>query len=229
MMHTTPTVFVVDADYAVCRSLEHMLAERGWPVLTFVSPMQLLECLDHTARGCLVVDWRLPEMNCLELQAKLSFHAIELPVVVVGGDMSISAAVEAMEHGALTLLEKPLTAKLLTQAVERALAIDASRAASRETRGRWINRLQQLTHEELEVLQLMLAGRTSREIANDLVISPRTCDRRRSSVLAKFQVNSVPELALVVGTYDLLNNVRELISGNENCRRLPIVPHPFSN
>jgi FixJ family two-component response regulator len=136
----------------------------------------------------------MPGMTGLELQRKLADGGVEIPVVMISGHADVRIAVEAMTLGAVTLLEKPFRLDELLAHVRRALEKDR---ADRDAQGRATDadaRLASLTPKEREVLELIAAGKTNREMADDLGLSVRAVEDRRSRLMKKVNARSVVEL-----------------------------------
>lgn len=189
-----PTVFVVDDDDAVRKAVASAGGLLGHPVRAFASAAEFLSAYVTDQPGCLVLDLKMPGITGLELQRRLADDGGTLPVVMISGHADVRIAVEAMTLGAMTLLEKPFSLDELLAQVRKAIEKDA---ADREARGREDDvrgRLAALTPKEREVLELVVAGRTNREIADALGLSVRAVEDRRARLMKKAGVNSLAEL-----------------------------------
>lgn len=194
MVDVQPTLFVVDDDPAVSRALASAVHILGLPVRSFGSALEFLEAYDRTVPGCLVLDIKMPGMTGLELQKKLADEGIALPIVMISGHADVRIAVEAMERGAITLLEKPFRLDELIGKIREALERDAVTRAVQTRRAEAEAKLTALTFKEREVLELIAAGKTNKEIATALHLSIRAVEDRRSRVMKKLQVQSLAEL-----------------------------------
>ena len=114
------TVYVVDDEPAVLKSLSRLLRSEGFTVAAFESPADLLDQLDPAAQGCLVLDLTMPGLDGLSLQKKLSARGSEIPILFVTGRGDIGKSVEAMKGGALDFLTKPVDGGRLLEAVRLA-------------------------------------------------------------------------------------------------------------
>ncbi|HET7362779.1 MAG TPA: response regulator [Burkholderiales bacterium] len=186
-MSAEPLVRVVDDDGSFARSLARLLGARGFLVRTFSSGAELLAELSGEARGCVVMDLKMPGMNGLDLQSELAHRGLRLPVVFLTGAADIPSSVRAMRGGAVDFLEKRAPSEHLIAAVERALACERDQRNLRE-------RFARLTERELEVLRHVVRGRMNKQIAADLGIHERTVKLHRTAVTAKVGVRSVAEL-----------------------------------
>jgi len=188
------TVWVVDDDPDVRGSLELLLSASDLEPVLCASAEQLLERIDVHSRGCLLLDVRLPGIDGLELQEKLKRLGIALPIVFMSGHGDIPMAVRAVNAGALDFIEKPFSDKRLLKLLERALDIEVEQFVGRRGRREIESRLARLTPREREVLDGLVAGKLSKQIADDLDISPRTVELHRARVLKKMNVANAAEL-----------------------------------
>lgn len=192
-MTAEPTVFVVDDDAAVGRALAGTSKALGHPVRTFGSAAEFLAAYAGEP-GCLVLDVRMPGMSGTELQRRLADAGTELPVVMISGHADVRTAVEAMTLGALTLLEKPFRLDELLEHVRGALARDAAARAARARAAGAAAKVAALTAKEREVLDLIAAGMTNRDMADRLGLSVRAIEDRRARLMKKVSAGSVAEL-----------------------------------
>jgi FixJ family two-component response regulator len=197
-MEQRPNIFIVDDDPAVLAALSAMLEANGLASRGFSTASQFLAEVDPATEGCLITDVQMPGLGGVELQQHLRNLNSPLSVVVVSGAVDVPTAVRLMEGGAVTLLQKPYAMHELMAAVERALAASRARVRKRDESLAVAERFALLSAEERDVLRMMLAGAPNKTIASQLVMSPRTVDRRRHAVLEKMQVDSPAQLARLV-------------------------------
>jgi RNA polymerase sigma factor (sigma-70 family) len=189
-----PTVFLVDDDPAMRRSVA-ALVEIAFPcVETFASAADFLAAYQPDRPGCLVLDVAMPGMNGLELQQKLVAEKIDLPIVFITGHANVPMAVEAMQAGAVNFLEKPFHDQQLWDSIQAALDIDVQNRRRKARRQTLQDRLSQLNEGERAVLNLILDGKINKAIAEELGISTRTVEDRRSRIMKKMDASSVAEL-----------------------------------
>jgi two-component system response regulator FixJ len=194
------TVFVVDDDALVRRSLEATLSLAGFKVVQFVSAQQFLAQITPSQLGCVLADIRMPGMDGLALQEELSKRHASMPVIIITGHADVSLAVRAMKAGALDVLEKPFSNEKLITQVKSALAVAADKATEASLRERRSQKLQALSDRERDVLKLIVEGYSNREIATALAISPRTVDIHRARVMEKLGAGSLAELVRMTVT-----------------------------
>jgi len=191
------SVHVVDDDAAIRDSLRVLLASAGLPVQTYDSAAAFLAAAAGLA-GCVLTDVRMPEMDGLELQQRLSERDIRLPVIIMTGQGDIHLAVQAMKAGAVDFLEKPFDDAMLLDAVHRALAQSRRIEESESVAAEATRRLAALTPREREVLKLLVTGQSNKAIAIELGASPRTVEVHRARVFEKLQARSLPDLVRAV-------------------------------
>lgn len=193
-MPNTPTVFVVDDDQAVRASLEMLMRSVGHRVETFQSAQEFLDSGGANRPGCLILDVRMAGMSGLELQHHLREIGAAIPLIIITGHGDVPIAVRAMKDGAMEFLEKPFSKQLLLEHVREALYLDAARRTADANRSTLEARLATLTQRERQVMDLVVAGKPSKEIAIVLGISKKTVDVHRSRVMQKLDAGSIPQL-----------------------------------
>ncbi len=189
--HTEPVVLVVDDDEAVRDSLSMVLRAAGRTVESYASAEEFIERGGATRAGCLVLDVRMPGMSGLELQEYLAERSTPLPIVFLTGHGDIPMAVRAVRRGAWDFLQKPVDDGLLLAAVDAALSGDSPPDSPPRALPPAVATL---SRREREVLDLILAGKQTRAIAETLFISVKTVEFHRSRIHAKLGVASMAEL-----------------------------------
>jgi len=207
-MAITETVHVVDDDAAVRDSLRVLLESAGFSVRTHNTAAAFLATAPGLG-GCVLTDVRMPEIDGLELQQRMSERGAPLPVIVMTGHGDIPMAVRAMRAGAVDFLEKPFDEARLFDAVRRALERSKERQTAESAATAAAVRLAMLTPREREVFNCLVDGRSTKAIARELGTSPRTIEVQRARVFEKLQAHSLPELvhlALAAGSKDTPRN-----------------------
>ncbi len=194
MTQTEPVVFVVDDDAAMRRSLAWLLESVSRPVESFNSAEEFLRSYAPDRPGCLVLDVRMPGMSGLELQNELARRKSLLPIIIISGHGDVPMAVRAMKAGVLDFIEKPFNQQVLLERISDALKRDARDRKERQRQDDIQSRLDLLTAREREVMELVVAGLTSREIAERLGVSPKTVEVHRNHLMDKLKVAGVVEL-----------------------------------
>lgn len=191
------TVFVVDDDADIRSALARALSRRGYTVETFDSAQGFLAAWGPERTGCLVLDYGLPGMNGLELQALLNTEGRTIPVIFITGHGGVPESVQAIKGGAIDFLEKPFRQGDLIERIETAFDVARGQLAIAEQSRRQQARFDRLTARELEIVEYILgnpAAASSKEIAAVLGISPRTVDHHRARILEKLDIRSIAEL-----------------------------------
>ena len=196
-----PTVFVVDDDPGVQGAIRLLLRSVGLPSETFSSAKAFLESFDPGAPGCLILDLRMPGMSGIELQSRLIELESELPIIFVTAHGDVPTAVAAVKAGAVDFIQKPFQDQKLLDMVHHAIELNAQTRQQRTDLTEIEGRLKSLTPRELEVLDLVVAGKLNKIIARELGISQRTVEIHRARVMQKMEASSVSQLVrMVIGS-----------------------------
>jgi FixJ family two-component response regulator len=194
MADPEPTVYVVDDDPDVLKSIARLLDSAGFAVLAFPSPKSFLERLDRTAPGCIVLDLAMPDLSGLDLQRVLESQGSPLPIVFLTGRGDIATSVHAMKRGAADFLTKPVDDVRLIAAVRDALARNREQRAIRAEHDRVAECLAALTAREREVLERIVAGRLNKQIAAELGTAEKTIKFHRANLMRKLGVRTLADL-----------------------------------
>jgi FixJ family two-component response regulator len=192
-MANKPTVFVVDDDPGALRSLCWLIQQADLPVRAFCSGRDFLESYDPCEEGCLVLDVRMPEMGGLEVQQRLCEQGSGLPIIFITAHGDVPTCARAFKARAFDFLEKPVDDDLLLDHIHGALA----RAAEQKrpaSAAEFATRTSRLTHCEKEVLDLLISGKSLKEIAIVRNVTVQTIWRHRLNVLRKMGVENDVEL-----------------------------------
>lgn len=188
------TVFVVDDDTSVRDSLRWLVESVGLKAETFSDAHDLLHKCSPERPGCFVLDVRMPGMSGLELQEQLAARDFRQPVIIMTAYGDVPMAVRAMKRGAVYFFEKNSSNQILLEQIQAALKEDDDRRRV-EDAGRVVReRYQKLTAREIEVLDLVTAGLSSKEIGVKLGVSFKTVEAHRAKIMKKMEADSVPHL-----------------------------------
>lgn len=198
MVNNKPTVFIVDDDSAVRKSLQILVETIGLQVRTYSRAKDFLGEYDSSWPGCLILDVRMPDMNGLGLQSMLLSEGIRIPIIFMSGYGDIPMAVKVMKKGAVTFLEKPFRDQILLDSVEKAIELDLQERARQAERGDIEEKILMLTPREQQVMELLVMGKPNKEIGHQLGISQKTVDFHRVNILEKMGINSVIELVILM-------------------------------
>jgi len=193
--HSKPIIFVIDDNPQVREGLCGVLEEDGRAVQGYETAEAFLTEYDPSREGCLLVDAYLPGMSGLELLERLHAEGRQIPAIMITGNSDVTIAVQAMKAGALDFIEKPVAMEDLLASVD--MALDHSHDATKlhAWRADAAHLVAGLTHRQHEVMDMVLAGHPSKNIAADLGISQRTVETHRASIMKKTGSKSLPALA----------------------------------
>lgn len=187
-------VYIVDDDAAVRDALHLLIETAGLSGRCFASAESFLQHYDPALPACLLLDVRMPEMNGIDLQQRLKEQNIELPVIVISGHADVPMAVEMMRHGAMDFFQKPFDNDVLLERVHECLQQCIEQYSENERIRMVEAQLATLTSREQEVLEGVVAGMSSKVIADNLGISVKTVDVHRSRIMEKMAVRNIAEL-----------------------------------
>jgi len=189
-----PTVYIVDDDAAVRHFLSSLIRSVDLRTEEFASSQEFLVSYQPIQPGCLLLDIRMPGMSGLELQRELHARGITLPVIILTGHGNVQVAVHAMKAGAVDFIEKPFNNELLIDRVQKAVAASLKEHQTRVDQNAVLTRMKSLTPREHQVLNLVVAGETNRNIAQRLNISVKTVEIHRAGMMEKMQAKSLVDL-----------------------------------
>jgi len=185
-------VHIIDDDSAELNAVKSLVESAGLKSKTYTDACDFLEVYDASA-GCLVVDLHMPKMDGLELQKELKVKGSKLPVIFLTGYGEVCVAVEAMKAGAVDFIQKPYLERILLESVRSALHLNKKNRTS--IKGSGTNeKMASLTVRENEVMEMLRKGKSNKEVARVLDISPRTVEVHRRNIMVKLNIKSVAEL-----------------------------------
>jgi two-component system, chemotaxis family, CheB/CheR fusion protein len=190
-----PVIFVVDDDGQVRDALRAVLEDDGKIVEDFAACEEFLAAWRPGHEGCLVIDAYLPGMSGLELLRRMKEAGHHLPSIMITGNSDVAIAVEAMKAGASDFIEKPIGRGELLLCIERALEQSRDSSKLLAWHDEAASHLTDLTPRQREIMELVLAGHPSKNIAADLCISQRTVENHRAAIMKKTGSKSLPALA----------------------------------
>lgn len=187
-------VFVIDDDPAVRTSLSWLIKSVGFEVEAFATADEFFSRIRDVRPGCVVLDIRMPGRNGLELLEALRDDPARPPVIVVTGFGDVPMAVRAMKLGAVDFLEKPFNDQALLERIRLAVAQDARRRKELRDHEDILKRLATLTPRERQVLDLVIEGQATKQIAQTLSLSPKTVEVHRSHIMRKMKTEGLAQL-----------------------------------
>lgn len=187
---------IIDDEEVVRDSLSWLAASRAIEARSYASAQHFLDGLDGTfdAKGdCVLLDVRMPDMNGIALFDQLVKRDLtaRLPVIFLTGHGDVPMAVDSLKRGAFDFFEKPFNDNDLMDRVQQGLANSRQAGELAAVHAR----LATLSTREREVLDLILAGKMNKVVADKLGISMRTVEVHRAHIFDKMQVKTAVELA----------------------------------
>ncbi|MFA7606845.1 MAG: response regulator transcription factor [Rhodocyclaceae bacterium] len=187
-------IYIVDDDEALRDSLVWLLESSGYRAEAFDSADAFLSVFSPELTGCVLLDVRMPGMSGLELFELLRQRHCTLPVIFITGHGDVPMAVSVVKKGAVDFIEKPFGDRDMLALIEESLAREQAGREKRVHDAETARRLGELTQREREVLDLIIAGRLNKQIADVLGISIKTVEVHRARVMEKMGANSLAEL-----------------------------------
>ncbi len=188
------TLHIVDDDEAIRDALGWLFQSRNVPVVGWESAQAFLDGWTPDTVGCLLLDIRMDGMSGLELFDRLLALGCRMPVIFLTGHGDVPIAVGALKKGARDFVEKPFNDNELVDRVIDALAFDRDQRAREAGQAGLAARIATLTQRERQVMELVVAGRLNKVIADELGISMRTVEVHRAHVFEKMRVKTAVEL-----------------------------------
>jgi len=187
-------VYVVDDDELIRSSVRRLLATARLATEQFGSGAEFLAHVELAGPCCLILDFHMPGMNGLEVQSALKQRNVEIPIVFLTGSSDIPVAVTAMKQGAVDFVEKPFDNAVLLERVQHALERSRNWWLENSQQREILQRLQSLTARERSVFDLVVTGKTNKEIARELGASYRTIEIHRRRVMEKMHAATLADL-----------------------------------
>jgi len=197
-MSAKPLIHVVDDDEAMRDSLAWLLDGERYAVHTYPSGEDFLARHEPGRPACVILDIRMPGISGVEVHEQLMRRGTAIPVIFVTGHGDVPMAVEAIKRGAFDFIEKPFSETKLMAIIGRALEEDARKAGENNTASDISSRLTKLSPREREVLDLVIAGKMNKTIADAMNISIKTVEAHRAKVMDKMGAKSLAELVQLV-------------------------------
>ena len=194
-MDRPPEVHIVDDNASFRECLRQALQAAGFATRVYDSAEQFLDGLEPSSVGCVILDLRLPGMDGVALLKHLRANRCEIPVIVISAYADVSATVQVMKLGAIDLLQKPLAFPALFALVNKVVRQNVADHERQVAANTIRQRFDALSSRERELLQLIVDGRSNKQIASELNISIKTVANHRAHLMAKMQAENAADLA----------------------------------
>lgn len=116
-----PTMLIIDDDPAVLGSCDRIFSAENWEVTTTNDPASGLELASEGNYEVILVDWKMPGLDGMDVLAELQTRAPDATVVMFSGYPSVERATEAMKRGAMDYVPKPFRPEEIITVVNRAM------------------------------------------------------------------------------------------------------------
>ena len=190
----SPLVHLIDDDEAVRSSLARLIGTVGLRVQTWGDPQAFITGFDRHSIGVIVLDVRMPGISGLKVLETLVAQGVDQPVIMLTGHGTVQMCRSAFKAGAAEFLEKPVNDEALLEALQNGVRQHVKsrlrHIIDRQTRERFT----QLSAREHEVLELIVAGLTNKEMGRALDVSPRTVETHRANLFAKLEADSLAQM-----------------------------------
>jgi two-component system CheB/CheR fusion protein len=191
-------ICIVEDSPDISNAMRSVLEHEDWPVITYPSAETFLAAEQADRDQCLIIDTNLPAMSGIALIEQLRAEGNPVPAILITGTGDIAMAVQAMRSGASDFIERPVSRRDLLDSIERALSQRSSGLGRGAATDAFQSRMAALTPRQKSVLDLVIAGQPSKNIAADLGISQRTVESHRAHIMRRMGVRTIPDLVRAV-------------------------------
>jgi FixJ family two-component response regulator len=192
------TIFVIDDQRTMRKSLCHLLRTTGLAAEPFESAEEFLQNYDPSRPGCLLLDLQMPGMTGLQLLERLAAKGDCRPVIIITGHADVPTAVRAMRAGAVDILQKPFKIPELLERIRQSIALDTQWRRWNTEATHIIERINSVSPREREILDFVVAGQSTKEIADQLGLSVKTVEIHRHSLMQKMGARSPVDLVRMI-------------------------------
>jgi len=208
MIVPAATVFVIDDDESVRKSLNRLLDAAHYNTEAFKSASEFLSRSAYPGPSCVIVDVKMPGLNGIDFQEALIEHGREEQLIFITAHGDIPMCARAMKAGAVDFLPKPFGPDQLLESVERALTRSSEQLLRVSERNHARALLERLTPREYEVMQLVATGLLNKQVGGELRMAEKTVKTHRAQVMRKLRITSVAELMVVLQKAEVTPTVR---------------------
>ena len=190
----SPLIHLIDDDAAVRDGLSLLISTVGLRVQPWADPLAFMTSFDRETIGAIVLDVRMPGISGLTVLETLVAQGVDQPVIMLTGHGTVEMCRRAFKSGAAEFLEKPVNDEQLLEALQNAVRQHVKSRERNKTDRQAQERFAQLSEREREVLGLIVAGLTNKEIGRALDVSPRTVETHRANLFGKLEAESLAQL-----------------------------------
>ena len=190
----SPLIHLIDDDAAVRDGLSLLISTVGLRVQPWADPQAFMTSFNRETIGAIVLDVRMPGISGLTVLDTLMAQGVDQPVIMLTGHGTVEMCRRAFKSGAAEFLEKPVNDEQLLEALQNAVRQHVKSRERNKNDRQAQERFAQLSEREREVLGLIVAGLTNKEIGRALDVSPRTVETHRANLFAKLEAESLAQL-----------------------------------
>ena len=190
----SPLIHLIDDDAAVRDGLSLLISTVGLRVQPWADPQAFMTSFDRDTIGAIVLDVRMPGISGLTVLESLVAQGVDQPVIMLTGHGTVEMCRRAFKSGAAEFLEKPVNDEQLIETLQNAVRQHVKSRERNKNDRQAQERFAQLSEREREVLGLIVAGLTNKEIGRALDVSPRTVETHRANLFAKLEAESLAQL-----------------------------------
>jgi two-component system, LuxR family, response regulator FixJ len=201
-MRRAGSVYIVDDETIIRRSIVLLLSEAGYSCRPFAGGPDLIDALAYLDSGCVLLDVNMPEMSGLDVQERINALRSDMAVIFMTAIGDVPMAVQAIKNGAVNFIEKPFADDDLLEMVDEAQSRLGERIEVTSRSMEAAARLAMLTPREMDVMRGLLHHGSNKSVAHGLQLSPRTVEMHRANIMRKVGARnfaSVVQLALDAG------------------------------
>lgn len=191
---SAPTVFVVDDEESVRHSLTWLLDSISVKVQAYGSAKEFLDADISCTCGCVILDVRMQNLSGLQLQQMLCEQGFTLPIIFLSAYGDAQMGAQAIKKGAFDFLQKPYRNQDLLDAVNAAIELSREMTDKQSEKQKHLDLLATLSQREMEILDKVVCGNSSKEIAKLLGISHKTVEAHRGRIMNKLGLKSTSDL-----------------------------------
>jgi len=196
-------VAVVDDDPSVRSALDNLISSVGLTPCVFASAGEFMKWDVPDAPLCLVLDVRMPGRNGLDVHEELARTRGDIPVIFITAHGDIPMSVRAMKAGAIEFLTKPFREQDLLDAIYHGLALSHKRRDQKKTEQKLHAAYGSLSPREREVMEMVVKGKLTKQIAAQLGLSDITVKVCRAQMMKKMEASSLADLVRMVERLNL--------------------------
>ena len=199
-MTDSSRVYIVDDDSEVRAALRYLIESVGLTAIEFGDGQSFLDSYDDHRPACFVFDMRMPGLSGLDLLDIVKEKGIDAPIIMLTGFGDVASASRAFKAGVVDFLEKPFNNQEMLDRIQHCLDTDKQHREAEAEKAQIQAKLNKLTPREMEVLDLVAAGQTNKQISHSIGIALKTVEIHRAHVMEKLNANNAVDLVTMLNS-----------------------------